>query len=634
MKLRDLAAAASVTAIVAGCAAPGGEPIDIHAFETVEMMTGYKVSEAAMATAVIGDNGKPVGALAYETPADAVKAGDMAAFVHLVKLDQMTGDAPPAFTAMILSIDRAADGDVEAARALLEDARGRNPNSDLPDYLDSWMLALEGDGDAAVDIHRQSAAALPGLTADLSLAAMLEGLGRDEEALAVYAALTPGEITAPEHDFDPQGIIFGHVQTVIARRTLLLRRLDRIEEAQAVYTRLAEAEPEQAARYAAAMESLIDGEGLDDEALTARTAFARTIADVSLSLYQQRLIRASVVGQRARGFDHERSSLDQMALLLAPENTGLRELVVNGLYREALFDGAAHVALSAPEPDAGLQLSAAQALLRAGEPDKAREALKRAADYAEDDERLNIASGSASIYMLLGDEDKAISLAEEGVGLAENDAERAFAHAVKAQVLQQFARHEDALVHARAARDLDDTHDRRVFLASVMGKAGEVDEATKILRAERLARPNDPYALNSLGYFLITETDRIEEGYKILVRAHALANNDPYIADSVGWAKFKFGEFDGARVLVEQSRDELSPHTHWEIDDHLGDIYWALDREVEAQEYWERALTTFPPKDVRVLIEDKLENGLQSLPESRPLPDVSLQDGAVERQDI
>ena len=82
--------------------------------------------------------------------------------------------------------------------------------------------------------------------------------------------MTPAQIKAPEHDFDPQIIVYTHVQQVIYRHALLLQRLGKIEQAEAVYQRLADAEPEESAFYAAALSALETGKGLDNKPLTVR----------------------------------------------------------------------------------------------------------------------------------------------------------------------------------------------------------------------------------------------------------------------------------------------------------------------------------------------------------------------------
>jgi tetratricopeptide (TPR) repeat protein len=226
-----------------------------------------------------------------------------------------------------------------------------------------------------------------------------------------------------------------------------------------------------------------------------------------------------------------------------------------------------------------------------------------------------------------------VSRARAARDLARNDAERASTASLFADTLNQFGRAGEAVAYAREARDLDDTHDRRMQLANILGEAGFVEEGLQLIRRERLKRPNDPYMLNTLGYYLIENTDRLEEGYKVLHAANAMARNDAYIADSLGWAYYKLGHLDDALRLIEISRDELSPKLHWEIEDHYGDILWHLDRREEAREAWRRALGEFPPHETEMTIRRKLEDGLSGPPpEKQDLPRISLDDQDVQQR--
>ncbi len=173
-------------------------------------------------------------------------------------------------------------------------------------------------------------------------------------------------------------------------------------------------------------------------------------------------------------------------------------------------------------------------------------------------------------------------------------------------------------------------------LANALAEADEIDEALRLIRTESLARPNDPYMLNTLGYFLVEHTDRYAEAYRVLARANALAPADPYISDSFGWARYKLGDLEGARRYIEQSRNEIAPNVHWEIEDHLGDIYWHLGDKDAARAAWRTALNDYPSETKRAEIQEKLDNGLAGPPpEKQPLPKVSLGDeGEIGRQDI
>ncbi len=630
MRILSALLAASATAMAA-CASPQAGPVEKPATGMETALAGdYGVSPAALATAVRGPDGRPVGLSAYERPIDAIEAGDLAAFIAMARLKELGETANQGVDQLVLAVDRIAARDFEAAREDLEAARGTGDFDPIVDYIDAWIYALEGDGEAAVRAHRAADGGLPGLSAELSLAAMLDGLGRTEEALAVYASMTPSKIEAPEHQFDPQAILFSHVQMVVARRALLLRRLGRIEEAQDVYRRMAEAEPERAVFYAAALESLETGRGLDDKPLDVQAAFARSLSDLSMSLYQQKLIRGAMVGLRFRGLDETRAVMEMLALLSDPDNEDLRGNVISLLYEEAHYQGAAHVAQTAPEPTAQLQVSAAQANLMGGNRDAARAAIARAITLAEPDRRISVLSGSVGLYALLGDEDAAVSRAKEARSLATNDAERASTAALTADVLQQFGRAGEGVAYAREARELDDTHQRRMALASLLGEAGQVEEGLQMIQRERLKRPNDPYMLNTLGYYLIEHTDRFDDGFRVLYSANALARNDAYIADSLGWAYYRLGHLDEALRLIEMSRNELAPKFHWEIEDHYGDILWHLERREDAKAAWTRALAEFPPHATEMKLRDKLESGLPGPPpEKRPVPRVSNDDPEV-----
>ncbi len=612
-------------------------PREAELVSALASFTGaYDVSDAAMATAIRNAKGAPVGLIAYEDPSAAVRAGDTAAFVASIRIETVKRRTVESFPAMVLSIDQAAAGDYRGALDTLAPALADQSNSAMAGFLKAWYLALDGDTDAAIRAHREVTGRLPGLSGDLSLAALLDAVGRSDEALGVYSAITPTEIVAPEHDFDPQGLVFSHVQLVVSRKALLLRRLGRIEDAQKQYRKLAAAEPEQSTRYAAAIESLATGRGLDDEPISLPTAFSRALADYSLSLAYQRLIASVFMGERDRGYDDTKGAFDQMALLLDPANDGLRLAIYDGFYDEAMYDAALHVLSSAPEPSTELKMAEAAVLIRRNEFDSAETALDLAISLAEADDRLATSSQAMGLYALMENRSKALSLAAGLSELAETQAEKAAAFGMSSAIYDQFAEHDLALSKARLAVELDDTHDRRMILADRLAEAGQIDEGLTLMRNEALARPNDPYMLNSLGYYLVVHTDRLEEAFRVLARASNLAPTDPYIADSFGWVRYQMGDLSGAQKYIELSQKELAPNRHWEIEDHLGDIYWHQGDEAKAREAWTYALGEFPPEQEKAKIERKLETGLtEPTPEKRPLPDVSLgSDGQVERQDI
>lgn len=603
--------------------------------EAAAVSAPARLSAAAQVTAVRDPAGIPA---AYASDEDAISAGDTAGLLTLLAAMPEDEREFDNFANAYLALDRAADGDFTGARSYLGLTGDPETEADLPGFylwLDAWLIALEGDGDTAINRHRDVAGSMPGITADLSLAALLEAAGRTDEALAVYEALTPSRIEAPEHEFDPRSIVFQHVSTVVVRHALLLQRLGRIDEAKAVYEQLAAAEPERATSYAAAIESLETGKNLDNKPLTFVTGFSQSLSDVATALQQQRYITAALSGRDLGGLDIERAGFDLVTLVIDPSNEAVRSGVVDALYEQALYDGAAHVALGAPETTPALQISAAQALIMSDREAEARAAISTALSLSNDDQKLQTLYGALQLSALLNDREKAMKLLPELMQLAGNPAEQAAANGLASSLYNHFGEIQQAVSHAEEARRLDDTHERRMTLADLLGREGRVNDALVILRSERLARPNDPYTLNSLGYFLVTRTDRVDEGYKVLARAMLLAESDPYIADSFGWALYQFGDLDRAQRLIEGSREDLLPHRHWEIEDHLGDIYWHQGKQDEARTAWQTALDNHPPQMERNAIAQKLAEGLTTpAPQKKPLPEIRIDDGEINRRDI
>jgi hypothetical protein len=56
----------------------------------------------------------------------------------------------------------------------------------------------------------------------------------------------------------------------------------------------------------------------------------------------------------------------------------------------------------------------------------------------------------------------------------------------------------------------------------------------------------------------------------------------------------------------------LKPHS-WEINDHLGDVYWKTGRQLEAKFQWLHALSLEIDDDKRGPIEKKIKDGLEAV---------------------
>lgn len=148
----------------------------------------------------------------------------------------------------------------------------------------------------------------------------------------------------------------------------------------------------------------------------------------------------------------------------------------------------------------------------------------------------------------------------------------------------------------------------RFLRGAVLEALHRHDEAEAELWAALQLRPNDPEALNYLGYLWVDSGRRVEQGAEMIARAHAVAPTDANIQDSLGWAQFRQGQFETAVATLEEAvaKQPANP----EIVDHLGDAYWRVGRQREAGWQWTRVLTLDPDAERRAEVEKKLAEGL------------------------
>lgn len=127
-------------------------------------------------------------------------------------------------------------------------------------------------------------------------------------------------------------------------------------------------------------------------------------------------------------------------------------------------------------------------------------------------------------------------------------------------------------------------------------------------RAVEIA-PEEPVALNYLGYSWVERGVNLDEAFKMIEKAVELRPQSGAIIDSLGWAHYQRGDYAQAVPHLEKAAS-LEPGDPT-VTDHLGDVYWRLGREVEARFQWTRALELDPNDSARTMIEEKLKSGLK-----------------------
>lgn len=123
--------------------------------------------------------------------------------------------------------------------------------------------------------------------------------------------------------------------------------------------------------------------------------------------------------------------------------------------------------------------------------------------------------------------------------------------------------------------------------------------------------PNQPQVLNYLGYSLIEQRTNLDEALDMIDRAIRQSPDSGYIVDSMGWGLYSLGRFQEGLPYMERAA-ELMPVDPI-VNDHLGDVYWAVGRKLEAEFQWRRALSFDPEEKDLHRIRKKLDIGLDQV---------------------
>lgn len=125
----------------------------------------------------------------------------------------------------------------------------------------------------------------------------------------------------------------------------------------------------------------------------------------------------------------------------------------------------------------------------------------------------------------------------------------------------------------------------------VLERSGRVGDAVRALRGLLRERPDDPAALNALGYTLVDHNQNLGEGETLIRRALALMPDSPAIQDSMGWALFRHARYAESAALLRKAYDQAPDP---EIAAHLGEALWQLGAHDQARDVWQEALAAAP----------------------------------------
>ncbi len=123
---------------------------------------------------------------------------------------------------------------------------------------------------------------------------------------------------------------------------------------------------------------------------------------------------------------------------------------------------------------------------------------------------------------------------------------------------------------------------------AMLEKQKKFDEAEREFRKVLEASPNNPGALNYLGYMLADRNVRVAEGEKMIAKALEQDPNNGAYLDSLGWAQYRLGKYDEALVSLQKSAERVGKDST--IFDHLGDVYFKVNKLKEAISAWQKSI--------------------------------------------
>lgn len=147
--------------------------------------------------------------------------------------------------------------------------------------------------------------------------------------------------------------------------------------------------------------------------------------------------------------------------------------------------------------------------------------------------------------------------------------------------------------------------------AVVEHRADDWPAAEADFRQALVLNPDQPDALNYLGYSLVERREKLDEALAMIETAAKARPDSGAIADSLGWVYYQLGRFDEAEAAMETAVKLLPVDPI--LSDHFGDVLWMVDRKREARFQWRRALSYGPDEAAAVRIRDKLARGLDAV---------------------
>ena len=121
--------------------------------------------------------------------------------------------------------------------------------------------------------------------------------------------------------------------------------------------------------------------------------------------------------------------------------------------------------------------------------------------------------------------------------------------------------------------------------------------------------PDDPQALNYLGYSYAEMGTNLDEALKYLKKAVSLRPDDGFIQDSLGWVYYKLKHYENAILHLERAMELVDNDAT--VIEHLADAYFAKHDYRSALLLYRKALKLDPDRKslAEKIVKSKAESG-------------------------
>jgi predicted Zn-dependent protease len=243
--------------------------------------------------------------------------------------------------------------------------------------------------------------------------------------------------------------------------------------------------------------------------------------------------------------------------------------------------------LSNGEGNDAAQLYLADIAARDGDPDGAIAAYRRLYDSSV---ALSARSRAASLLLDRSARTEALALLDDYA--ADHPEDELDLTLAKARLLADHGEADTSLALLSAALERHPQHPSIEYdRAVILEQAGHVHESVDALERMLAERPNDPTLQNALGYTLADHTLELAHAESLIRQALVTMPDNPAALDSLGWVRFREGDAQGAALILERA---YTLSHDGEIAAHWGEALWVSGQRSEARRVWAAALAREP----------------------------------------